>query len=235
MKKKIMHLFLCITFVFCTNVPIHADDGLTMWRLYNPNSGEHFYTSSEAERDNVYNAGWNIEGYGWISPSNSDIPVYRLYNPNAGDHHYTASLAEKDSLVSVGWKYETIAWYATDANSGIPIYREYNPNAKAGSHNFTTNKTEHDMLVSVGWKDEGIAFYVLEGGSTEGSRTHNTTSDTPSSSNWDGVYVYSTRSSKFHKSICPTATNISAKNKRTETNRDVLIQMGKSPCNVCKP
>ena len=61
-----------------------------MYRLYNPNSGEHFYTANTTERDNVKKAGWKYEGIGWYAPTSGD-PVYRLYNPNAGDHHYSAT------------------------------------------------------------------------------------------------------------------------------------------------
>lgn len=33
-----------------------------MHRLYNPNSGEHFYTAEEGERDSLVGSGWNYEG-----------------------------------------------------------------------------------------------------------------------------------------------------------------------------
>ncbi|MDO4404607.1 MAG: leucine-rich repeat domain-containing protein [Atopobiaceae bacterium] len=38
-----------------------------MYRLYNPNSGEHFYTASEKERDSVVAAGWKYEGKAWYA------------------------------------------------------------------------------------------------------------------------------------------------------------------------
>ncbi|MGG5373443.1 MucBP domain-containing protein [Enterococcus sp. AZ196] len=128
-----------------------------MFRLYNPNSGEHFYTANTVERDKVKKAGWKYEGIGWNAPSSGD-PVYRLYNPNAGDHHYTLHASEKNHLVKVGWKYEGIGWYS-DKNKSIPLYRAYNPNAKAGSHNYTINKGEQNNLLKVGWRNEGIAWY----------------------------------------------------------------------------
>ncbi|MBQ9278361.1 MAG: hypothetical protein IJ224_06975 [Lachnospiraceae bacterium] len=131
---------------------------VSMYRLYNPNSGEHFYTSNASERDNIVKAGWRYEGIAWNAPKTSDTPVYRLYNPNAGDHHYTTSEKEKDNLVKVGWKYEGIGWYST-AKDGKPLYRLYNPNAKAGSHHYTTSAAERDNLKKLGWRDEGIAWY----------------------------------------------------------------------------
>lgn len=132
-----------------------------MHRLYNPNSGEHFYTADKNEKDHLVAVGWKYEGEGWKAPDQSKTPVYRLYNANAGDHHYTLDANEKDYLVKVGWKYEGIGWYSDDAKS-VPLYRQYNPNAKAGSHNYTTNKAENDSLVKLGWKAEGIGWYGMK-------------------------------------------------------------------------
>lgn len=139
---------------------INSSSAVVMYRLYNPNSGEHFYTGNLGERDNLINAGWSYEGIGWTAPAKSDTPVYRLYNPNAGDHHYTMSVEEKDYLVSIGWKYEGIGWYSDDSKS-VPIYRQYNPNAVSGSHNYSVNKSENDYLVSLGWREEGIGWYGI--------------------------------------------------------------------------
>ncbi len=129
-----------------------------MYRLYNPNNGEHFYTAHKSESDHLRSLGWRYEGIGWNAPKTSKTPVYRLYNPNAGDHHYTLNKEERDTLVKVGWKPEGIGWYSDDAK-GAPLYRQYNPNAKTGTHNYTVSKAEHDHLVKVGWKAEGIGWY----------------------------------------------------------------------------
>ncbi len=137
----------------------HADDNVSMYRMYNPNSGEHFYTAGENEKTVLENAGWDYEGIGFFAPVSSKTPVYRLYNPNAGDHHYTTSAGERDVLIEVGWNDEGIGWYSDDAKS-IPVYRQYNPNAVTGAHNFTTSKGENDSLVSVGWREEGTAFFA---------------------------------------------------------------------------
>ena len=130
----------------------------SMYRLFNPNSGEHFYTASKAERKALCTAGWNYEGIGWTAPETSDRPVYRMYNKNAGDHHYTVNPAERDFLVNAGWQYEGIGWYSAD-ETGVPVYRQYNPHAKAGSHNYTANKAENDYLAANGWRAEGVSWY----------------------------------------------------------------------------
>lgn len=134
---------------------------ISMYRLYNPNSSEHFYTADHNEQQYLIKAGWKDEGIGWTAPTLSKTPVYRLYNKNAGDHHYTMDEKEKDELVKAGWTYEKIGWYSDDAK-GTPLYRQYNPNAKAGSHNYTIDKKENDYLVKAGWKAEGISWYGLK-------------------------------------------------------------------------
>lgn len=152
-----------------------------MYRLYNPNSGEHFYTANLTEKNNVQRAGWRYEGIGWNAPSSGN-PVYRLYNPNAGDHHYTLNANERDNLKRHGWRYEGVSWYSP--GSGKPLYRLYNPNAKAGSHHYTLNANERDHLKRAGWRYEGIAWYAVDGNSTNGNNgggtvTPPTTPSTP--------------------------------------------------------
>ena len=135
-----------------------------MYRVYNPNSGEHFYTSNKAEKDHLVNLGWKYEGIGWKAPTVSNYPVYRLYNANGGEHHYTMNAAEKNNLVKLGWKYEGIGWFSADPNdsNSVPLLREYNPNAFSNNHNYTTNSKEHSWLVGLGWKDEGKAWYATK-------------------------------------------------------------------------
>ena len=141
-----------------------------MNRLYNPNSGEHFYTANIKEKEALVALGWKDEGYGWVAPStdsNDDKkgnPVFRLYNPNAGDHHYTMSDTEVKTLVAYGWKDEGAGWYSASNDADkVTVYRQYNPYANgAGSHNYTTNKAENDYLVSLGWVYEGAAWTALK-------------------------------------------------------------------------
>ena len=131
-----------------------------MYRLYNPNSGEHFYTGSIEERDMLVSVGWNYEGVAWNAPTKTGAPVYRLFNPNSGDHHYTMSEEERDNLTAVGWQYEGVCWNSASADN-LPQYRLYNPNADCGSHHYTGSTEERDMLVSVGWIYEGIGWFGM--------------------------------------------------------------------------
>ncbi len=137
--------------------PGYFTGSVSMYRLYNPNSGEHFYTADESERSLLISIGWNNEGVGWTAPSDG-TPVYRLYNANGGEHHYTTDAAEKDMLVGAGWSYEGVGWYSAP-DSGVPLFRDYNPNAFSNNHNYTASSSEHEHLVFLGWRDEGIGWY----------------------------------------------------------------------------
>lgn len=159
MRKGLIALSLVTALGFWGFV-INSEDASAaeMYRLYNANSSEHFYTENKGESDNLRKVGWHYEGIGWIAP-NSGSPVYRLYNANAGDHHYTMDTGERDHLISVGWQYENISWLSAEQND-LPLYRLYNPNAVAGAHHYTLDTGERDNLKRAGWKDENVAWYA---------------------------------------------------------------------------
>ena len=131
-----------------------------VYRMYNPNSGEHFYTANQSEALHLFNVGWRWEGIAYEADKNSGTPVYRVYNPNAGNHFYTTNRGEADHLVSVGWRREGIAWYAT---GNTLLYRLYNRNSRAGEHLYTTSASERDSVIRAGWVYEGTAWSVVKG------------------------------------------------------------------------
>ena len=173
MKKNIMKLMfsfllalsLLAGLTLSVDLPVTAadsEDNVAIFRLYNPNSGEHFYTASQVERDTLILAGWNGEGYAWMAPAYSDQPVYRLYSPSTGDHHYTLSSVERDVCLSAGWADEGSGWYSSE-DAEVPVYRQFNPNATgAGSHNYTRDGNEASFLISLGWNDEAIGWYGVD-------------------------------------------------------------------------
>ena len=135
-----------------------------VYRMYNPNSGEHFYTKDAAEKDSLTAGGWNYEedaSFETIAATEEDaVPVYRVYNPNSGLHHYTMEKGEALSLKNIGWNYEGISLYVYNkySSKGSEQYRMYNPND--GQHHWTVSAGERDSLVAIGWNDEGIAWRV---------------------------------------------------------------------------
>ena len=132
-----------------------------MYRMYNPNSGEHFYTGSEVERDNLVAAGWNYEGVGFHIPIYTGDPVYRIFQPSTGEHLYTMDQDEVDTLLASGWVYENVAWNSACYNQA-PQYRLHNPNAVVGAYHFTNSEEERDHLISVGWEYQGIGWYSVQ-------------------------------------------------------------------------
>ncbi len=141
------------------NVP--ALKATALYRVYNPNNGEHLYTKNLNEVISLTKIGWNYEGVNSQQPATGNA-VYRLYNPNSGEHFYTLSSYERDSLVKAGWRYEQIAFYSDPAKH-TAIYRLFNPNAKGKqiSHFYTSSSAERDSLVKIGWRYEQISWYGL--------------------------------------------------------------------------
>lgn len=144
-----------------------------VYRVFNKNSGEHFFTESSNEAITLQNEGWTIEGFAWEAPStgatekvegqtshfNHFAPVYRVYNPNSGEHVYTESNYEATSLAKIGWRKEGIAF---NSGGNTPVYRLYNPKAGVGAHFVTMSSYEKSVLVKSGWSYEGIAWYATQ-------------------------------------------------------------------------
>ena len=132
-----------------------------IYRLYNKNTGEHFYTASAMERNSLKAAGWSYEGIGWESAM-SGAPVYRVYNPNAkgGDHYYTMSKFEAQSLVNKGWKWDNGGKPVFYSKGTKNLYVAYNPHASSGAHNYTTSSFEQSSLIKSGWKYSAVAWKV---------------------------------------------------------------------------
>ena len=131
----------------------------SMYRMYNPNTGEHFYTGDKTERQMLEAAGWKYEGVGFTFPASTGKPVYRLFQPSTGEHLYTMDEVEKEALLANGWNFEGIAFNSGNENE-VPQYRLYNPNVTVGAYHFTASIEERNVLLAAGWQDQGIGFYT---------------------------------------------------------------------------
>jgi len=84
LKKIILGSFLFISSlllsfaIFDTADAADSHGAIRMHRLYNPNSGEHFYTGDISEKNNLVSLGWSYEGVAWYAPGYSLAPVFRL-------------------------------------------------------------------------------------------------------------------------------------------------------------
>jgi len=207
--KRITAIVLFIAVTICSILPTGLEaraaevtESNPMYRLYNPNSGEHFYTADEGEKDYLSEIGWNYEGIGWNAPVSSNSPVYRLYNPYSSDHHYTMDEGERDYLSQTGWNYEGIGWYSDDAKS-VPLYRQFNPNEVIGTHNYTKSLEENNWLCSTGWQAEGIGWYgVYSSEDEEGNE--------PLVESEKSVDAYSVTDIKLDKNSWTVSANVGA-------------------------
>ncbi|GAB2024846.1 hypothetical protein OfM1_09170 [Lactovum odontotermitis] len=175
MKKSKLTTSLALSvFVLGAAVPVQADtrgapkDEVPVYRLYNKNTGEHFYTPSAYELISLQKAGWTSEGIGWYAPQTGE-PVYRIYNPNAkgGDHYYTKSKFEAEHNVSLGWKWDNDGKPAFYSGGDVANFVAYNPNADSGAHNYTTDMNEQNNLLNLGWKYSSIAWKALKIGTNK--------------------------------------------------------------------
>ena len=146
-----------------------------VYRLYNPMTSEHLWTTSANEYAKLGAGDWSQEGTAWYSPE-SGRSVYRLYNPVLHTHHYTANQDEIALLVSEeGWVYDNDdeqgshralfcsaqeetggKWVALESAS--PVYRLYND--ALSQHHLTASAREYAALPNLGWTQESVAFYA---------------------------------------------------------------------------
>ena len=163
----------------CNSCGVHRETTenrtvMHMFRMYDPNSGEHFYTGSVEERDFLVSVGWNYEGVGFTFSRTTGMPVYRLFDPVYGEHLYTMEKPVATGRYHISndehngkelytcegraWLYEGIAFNSA-YDTEVPQYRLRNPNATRGAYHFTSSAEERDNLIAAGWISEGICFY----------------------------------------------------------------------------
>lgn len=136
-----------------------------VYRLYNPCTGEHLYTTDAHEKDVLYQKhGWGYEGIGWYAPSTGE-KVYRLYQPGLDNHLYTTDVNEVNVLTSkYGWMKDNNGEAIFYSGGTVGIHRVYNPNL-SGMHHMTTDVNEYNTLPKFGWKQEGLKLYAQALGS----------------------------------------------------------------------
>ena len=135
-----------------------ANATTTLYRLYNPWTHEHLFTTDKAEYDTLVAAGWTGEGSAGMVAVNQGKAVYRLYNPYTGEHHYTTDENELAACVKAGWVNEGIQFYSVQ-NGNVPVYSMYNPYEKKFYHHYTSDPDEIARMVNDGWINEGIKWY----------------------------------------------------------------------------
>ena len=136
-----------------------------LYRVYNPNNGDHYFTTSQAEASALVKLGWNAEGAPYKVVLNRvtkfGTPIYSAYNPNTGEHLLTEE-GEAEALAQVGWVNEGIKFY-TVQNGSASVVRVYNPNTNGPAHLYT-DASEANGLAKIGWSIDngGAPVFTLD-------------------------------------------------------------------------
>ncbi|NBC31865.1 MAG: S8 family serine peptidase [Alphaproteobacteria bacterium] len=140
-----------------------------VFRFFNTDTGAHFYTASEAERDRVITSldAFDFEGPSFgFAPGDDPAsePVFRFFNSETGVHFYTISEEERDFIISTLPRFqfegEAYAAYEAPADGTIPLYRFFNTDT--GTHFYTPSEAERAAVIDTlpQFEPEGIAYYV---------------------------------------------------------------------------
>lgn len=145
-------------------------DSDAVYRFFNNDTGVHFYTGNETERDTVLELpnfvfeGASYESVDPLTGNPEPSPVYRFLNQDTGVHFYTISEAEQaatQELSNFSFEGEAFFAYPTEEEGTIPIYRFFN--TVTGAHFYTPSAVERDNVEAnlPDFISEGVAYYTL--------------------------------------------------------------------------
>jgi hypothetical protein len=133
------------------------------YRLYNPATGEHFYTVDYQEAFALRDAGTfrleGVEGKVFQVEFVDSVALYRLYNPTTNRHFYTTSIVELDIVTKQGFYLEGVQGFLTftslspDGSEMGPLYRLYN--VITNDHFYTKSFDEAMAAERAGYVREG--------------------------------------------------------------------------------
>ena len=146
-----------------------------VYRMYNPVTSEHLWTTDVNEYYELLRSDWRQEGVAWSCPDaaspDKGAGVVRLYNAGLGTHHYTASENEIATLTeSEGWTADfngqPLFYSADEGDAGAsPVYRLYN--GPLSQHLLTISETEYGALPALDWTQEKVSFYAYRAQTAE--------------------------------------------------------------------
>ncbi len=156
-----------MTNTFTVSLPVMTSP---VHRFWSDSLMSHFFTASEAEKENLIatmSQTWRYEGiafYAHTQAQETTKPVHRFWSLRLGTHLFTISDKEKAQLESrfpKAFMYEGHAFHAFNdqAPGTLPVYRLWNPLLKRGF--FTISEAEKaNVIASKIWRYEGIAWYA---------------------------------------------------------------------------
>ncbi len=143
-----------------------------IYRYYNLMTGAHVYTTSDAEKRQLYYTTVfrfeGVVGFAIDGPYDGGLALHRFYNKNNGTHFYTTNQTEasyiNDRLYGT-YRYEGIVAYVDSSQQidSYPVHRFYN--FRKGVHFYTANQSEasyvNDNLYAT-YRYEGVGYYVIK-------------------------------------------------------------------------
>ena len=152
---------------------IENDISHEVYRFYDTKTGDHFYTTSVAEKQSIQQtiSWYNYEGVSWNTPEDgpNTIDVFRFFDTNTSQHFFTTSAGERDTILQTlpTYHYEGVAFQAyadssVAGSSSVTLERFYN--TQTGLHHYAADAVEaygiNHGSAGPGWVDEGKAFIV---------------------------------------------------------------------------
>jgi Repeat of unknown function (DUF5648) len=154
--------------------PISVTDPIihlsSSFRFFDTATGDHFYTSSVAEANQIGNSRptYHYEGSPWSTPDAgpNTTDVFRFFDVATGTHFLTSSLAERNQVMATlpSYHYEGVAFEAYNAPGDGALAVERFVNAQTHLHHYAASAAEITSILAggagPGWVDEGIGFFV---------------------------------------------------------------------------
>ena len=147
-----------------------ADTVIPVYRFLNTKQLYHFYTASQAERNNLIAnlPQFQYEGVAFYAngePARGLSPVHRFYNSRTGVHMYSISEEERANITAnmPSFADEGVAYYASKVSAtGTSELRRFYIRNK-GIHFYSADRTEAENIRASlpNYVDEGPAFYTL--------------------------------------------------------------------------
>lgn len=133
----------------------------TVYRLYHPGTGDHFYTSNPFEVNSAQSSGYRFENNIGATFENGAVTLFRLWSAGATDHFYTTNASERAAALAAGYTSEGDVGKC-DTSSGNdnlrPVYRLWHPGI--ADHFYTLSAGERDAAAGAGYTFEGIECWV---------------------------------------------------------------------------
>jgi hypothetical protein len=106
-----------------------------VYRLFNPTTGDHFYTATAAEKDAAAAAGYQVEGTvgaAFTTPTTGSEAVTRYLQASTGQHFYSNNENEAGNLSALGYQKEGVAFYTPKPQTAASVMQP-NQNSSASS------------------------------------------------------------------------------------------------------